>query len=304
MRIAVIGSGGIGGYYGALLAKAGHDVVFVARGSHLEAMQRHGLTVRTPAGETTVPVTAVGDTGRVGPVDLVLFCVKSYDTESAAPLLRPLMGRDTTVLTFQNGVDNADTIGSVVGSDAVLPGAVYIALQLVGPGVVLRTGGEGRMVFGELNGVVSERIRRIAAAFQPSGIPHEVSPDIQRLLWEKFLFITGVGGVTALARSGIGPLLASPAGRTLLTASCDEIVAVAQAAGAPLTPAAARAAIEQAATVPPQWRSSMARDLEDGRRLEVDALSGAVVRRGRTHAIPTPIHQAIVACLSLHQPAA
>jgi 2-dehydropantoate 2-reductase len=160
------------------------------------------------------------------------------------------------------------------------------------------------MVFGELNGVVSERIRRIAAAFQQSGIPHEVSPDIQRLLWEKFLFITGVGGVTALARSGIGPLLASPAGRALLTASCDEIVAVAQAAGAPLTPAAARSAIEQAATVPPQWRSSMARDLEDGRRLEVDALSGAVVRRGRTHAIPTPIHQAIVACLSLHQPAA
>jgi len=304
MRIAVIGSGGIGGYYGALLAKAGHDVVFVARGSHLEAMQRQGLTVRTPAGETTVPVTAVGDTGRVGPVDLVLFCVKSYDTESAAPLLRPFMGRDTTVLTFQNGVDNADTIGSVVGSDAVLPGVVYVALQLVGPGVVLRTGGEGRMVFGELNGVVSERIRRIAAAFQPSGIPHEVSPDIQRLLWEKFLFITGVGGVTALARSGIGPLLASPAGRALLTASCDEIVAVAQAAGALLTPAAARSAIEQAATVPPQWRSSMARDLEDGRRLEVDALSGAVVRRGRTHAVPTPIHQAIVACLSLHQPAA
>jgi 2-dehydropantoate 2-reductase len=112
MRIAVIGSGGIGGYYGALLAKAGHDVVFVARGSHLEAMQRHGLTLRTPGGETTVPVTAVADTGRVEPVDLVLFCVKSYDTESAAPLLRPLMGRDTTVLTFQNGVDNADTIGS------------------------------------------------------------------------------------------------------------------------------------------------------------------------------------------------
>jgi len=304
MRIAVIGSGGIGGYYGALLAKAGHDVVFVARGAHLEAMQRHGLTIRTSGGETTVPVIAVADTGRVEPVELVLFCVKSYDTESAAPLLRPLMGRDTTVLTFQNGVDNADTIGSVVGSHAVLPGAVYVALQLVGPGVVLRTGGEGRMVFGELNGVGSERVQRIASAFQQSGIPHEVSPDIQRLRWEKFLFITGVGGVTALARAGIGPVLASPEGRTLLTASCDEIVAVAQAAGAPLTPAAARAAIEQAATVPPQWRSSMARDLEDGRRLEVEALSGAVVRRGLTHAVPTPIHQAILACLSLHQPRA
>jgi 2-dehydropantoate 2-reductase len=303
MRIAVIGSGGIGGYYGALLAKGGHDVVFVARGAHLEAMQRHGLTVRTPAGETTVPVTAVAGTEQVKPVDLVLFCVKSYDTESAAPLLRPLMGPDTAILTFQNGVDNPDTIGAVVGSGAVLPGAVYVALQLAGPGVVVRTGGEGRMVFGEPDGVVSERIRRIAGAFTQSAIAHEISSDILRLQWEKFLFITGIGGVTALARSGIGPLLATPEGRALLSGSCDEIVAVAAATGAPLTPAAARAALEQAATVPPQWRSSMARDLEDGRRLEVDALSGAVVRRGLAHDISTPIHQMILACLSLHQPA-
>ncbi len=303
MRIAVIGSGGIGGYYGARLATGGHDVVFVARGAHLEAMQRHGLTVRTPAGEIIVPVTAVAGTEQVKPVDLVLFCVKSYDTESAAALLRPLMGPDTAVLTFQNGVDNADAVAAVVGSGAVLPGAVYVALQLAGPGVVVRTGGEGRMVLGEPDGALSERIRRIAGAFEQSGIAHEISTHIQRLLWEKFLFITGIGGVTALARSDIGPLLASPEGRALLTASCDEIVAVAAAAGAPLTPAAARAALEQAATVPPRWRSSMARDLEDGRRLEVDALSGAVVRRGLAHGTPTPIHQAILACLSLHQPA-
>jgi 2-dehydropantoate 2-reductase len=304
MRIAVLGSGGIGGYYGARLATAGHDVSFIARGAHLEAMQRRGLTVRTPQGESTMPVTAVADTRTLGPVDLVLFCVKSYDTQPAAQALAPLVAPDTTVITFQNGVDNVDVIASVVGSGAVLAGAVYIALQLAGPGVVLRTGGEGTIVFGEPSGAVTERVQRIAGAFQQSGIPHQVATDINRVLWEKFLFITGVGGVTALARSGIGPLLASPEGRALLTASCDEIAAVALAETAPLPAGAVDRVIEQAATLPPQWRSSMARDLEDGRRLEVEALSGAVVRRGLKLGVPTPIHRTIAVCLSVHQPSA
>lgn len=236
MRIAVLGSGGIGGYYGVFLAKGGHDVAFIARGGHLEALQQRGLTVRTPEGESTIPVTAVADTKSLAPVDLVLFCVRAYDTEPAAQALAPLMARDTVVLTFQNGVDNVEAIASVVGADAVLAGAVYAALQLVEPGVVLRTGGEGRIVFGELSGALTERVRRIASAFEQSHIPHEVSTDINRVLWEKFLFITGVGGVTALARSGIGPLLASVEGRTLLTTSCAEIAAVALAEGAPLLP--------------------------------------------------------------------
>ena len=304
MRIAVLGSGGIGGYYGALLAKAGHDVSFIARGVHLEAMQRRGLTVRTPDVESTLPVTAVADTRTLGPVDLVLFCVKSYDTEPAAQALAPLMAWDTAVLTLQNGVDNVEAIASAVGSEAVVAGAVYVALQLVGPGVIVRTGGEGTVVFGEVTGAVTERVQRIASAFQQSGIPHQVSTDINRVLWQKFLFIAGVGGVTALARSGIGPVLASPEGRTLLTTSCEEIVAVAEAAGIPLQKDAVDAVIKQAATLPPQWRSSMARDLEDGRRLEVEALSGAVVRRGLKLGVPTPIHRTIAACLSVHQPSA
>jgi 2-dehydropantoate 2-reductase len=302
MRIAVLGSGGIGGYYGALLAKAGEDVLFIARGAHLEAMQRRGLTLRTAAGESTVPVTAVADTRNVDPVDVVLFCVKSYDTEVAARALPPLMARDAAVLTFQNGLDHVEAIAAVVGAEAVLAGAVYVALQLVAPGVILRTGGEGRLVFGELHGAVTERVRRIASAFERGGIPHEVSTDIQRVLWEKFLFIAGIGGVTALARSGIGPLLASPAGRALLTAASTEIVGVAEATGAPLQKDAVNAVIEQAATLSPQWRSSMARDLEEGRRLEVEALSGAVVRRGLKHGVPTPVHQTIAACLSIQQP--
>jgi 2-dehydropantoate 2-reductase len=304
MRIAVLGSGGIGGYYGARLAKAGHEVSFIARGAHLEAMQRQGLTLRTPDWESTTPVTAVADTRILGPVDLVLFCVKSYDTETAAQALVPLVARDTAVLTLQNGVDNVAAIVSVVGADAVLAGAVYAALQLVEPGVVLRTGGEGKVVFGEVSGTVTGRVQWIATAFQQSGIPLQVSTDITRVLWEKFLFIAGVGGVTALARSGIGPLLASPEGRALLTTSCEEIAAVALADGAPLPADAVGRVLAQAATLPPHWRSSMARDLDDGRRLEVDALSGAVVRRGLAHGVATPIHQTIAACLSVHQPTA
>src|SRR5712691_1246690 len=304
MRIAVLGSGGIGGYYGALLAKRGHDVSFIARGAHLAAMQGRGLTVRTPEGESTIPVTAVADTRTLGPVDLVLFCVKSYDTEPAAQALAPLMARDTAVVTLQNGVDNVEAIASVVGSGAVLAGSVYIALQLAGPGVVLRTGGEGQIVFGELSGAVTERVQRIASAFQQSSIPHHVSTDINRVLWEKFLFIAGVGGVTALARSGIGPLLASLEGRQLLTTSCEEIAAVALAERVPLAADAVNRVIQQAATLPPQWQSSMARDLADGRRLEVEALSGAVVRRGLKLGVPTPVHRTIAACLSVHQPSA
>jgi 2-dehydropantoate 2-reductase len=304
MRVAVLGSGGIGGYYGTLLARSGHDVAFIARGAHLEAMQGRGLTVRTSEGESTIPVTASVDTAAVGTVDLVLFSVKSYDTATAAQALTPLMARDTAVITFQNGLDNVEAIVSVAGSEAVLAGAVYVAVQLVEPGAILRMGGEGKVVFGELSGPVTERVQRIAEAFRQSGIPHEVTTDIQRVLWDKFLFITGVGGVTALARSSIGPLVASAAGRGLLHAACAEIVAVAQAEGGHLLPAAVDAVLAQAATLPARWRSSMARDLEEGRRLEVDALSGAVVRRGIKHGIPTPVHQAIVACLSVHQPSA
>ena len=304
MRIAVLGSGGIGGYYGALLAKAGHDVLFIARGAHLEAMQRRGLKVRTPDWESTSPVTAVGDTRALEPVDLVLFCVKSYDTGPAAQALRPLIARDTAVLTLQNGVDNVEAIASIVGADVVLAGAVYAALQLAEPGVILRTGGDGNVVFGEVSGTVTERAQRIATAFQQSDIPLQVSTDIARVLWEKFLFVAGVGGVTALARSGIGPLLASVEGCSLLSTSCEEILAVALAEGAPLPRDAVGRVLAQAATLPPQWRSSMARDLDDKRRLEVDALSGAVVRRGVAQGVPTPIHRTIAACLSVHQPSA
>ena len=303
MRIAVLGSGAIGGYYGARLANAGHDVSFIARGPHLDTLQRRGLTVRVPEGESTIPVTAVADTRTLVPVDLVLFCVKAFDTEAAARALAPLMAPETVVLTLQNGIDNVTAIGAVVGPEAVLAGAVYVAVQLTGPGVIRRTGGAGNIIFGDISGTVTEPVWRVARAFQESAIAHQIAPDIQRVLWEKFLFITGIGGVTALARSGIGPLLASPEGRPLLRTSCEEIAALARAEQVPLPADAVDRVLAQAATLPPEWRSSMARDLEDGRRLEVDALSGAVVRHGTNLGISTPVHRVIAACLALHQPA-
>ena len=309
MRIAVLGAGGIGGYYGARLAKAGHDVTLLARGAHLEALRRRGLTVRTPEGELTVPLVARApaavEAGDGGPVDLLLFCVKAFDTEAAAAAVAPLLGPDSLVLTVQNGLDRAETLETALGPGrgAVLAAAVYAALQIAAPGVVIRTGPEARIVFGEPGRAGSERTARLAAAFADAGLPHEVSPAIDRVLWEKFLFITGIGAVTALARSGIGPLRESPEGRALLAASCGEIVAVARAEGGPLTAASATAALAQASALPGRWRSSLARDLDEGRPLEVAALSGAVVARGRLHGVPTPIHHTIATCLTVQSTA-
>jgi 2-dehydropantoate 2-reductase len=301
MRVAILGTGAIGGYDGARLANAGEEVVFVARGAHLQTLNSHGLRVKTADAESTWRVTAVGQTDDVGPVDLVLFCVKFYDTDTAAASLGPLMTPQTLVLTLQNVLDHVETIASVVGWEAVLVGSVHVALQLVAPGVIVYSGGEGTIVFGELTGGPTDRTRRIAEVLQRAGILHEVSTDMPRVFWEKFLFITGVGGITALARSGIGPLLASAEGQRLLTASCAEVDAGARAQGIQLGPDAVQRIVKQAARITPQWQSSMARDLEVGRRLEVEALSGAAVRRGRTYDIATPVYQAIWACLSAHQ---
>jgi 2-dehydropantoate 2-reductase len=299
MRIAVVGAGGVGGYFGARLAAAGEDVVFVARGAHLEALRTRGLTLRTGAGEATLPVAAAADPGAVGPVDLVLFCVKSYDAAAAARSLSPLIAPRTVVLALQNGLDHAEVITNAIGPGRCMVGAIQaLAVQLVAPGVILHSGGEGKIVFGEPGGGLSERVRWLGEIFLRAGIPHEVSRDMPRVLWEKFLFITGVGGVTALARSGIGPLLASPEGRELLAASCAEIVAVGKAEGVDLGGDAVDRALRLAETFSSDWRSSMARDLEAGRRLEAEALSGAVVRRARKHSLPAPIHQAIYACLT------
>lgn len=278
-------------------------MVFVARGSHLDALRTRGLTLKSATGESTAPVTAVADPTAVGQVDLVFFCVKSYDTSAAARSLPPLMGPGTVVLTLQNGVDHVEMIADVVGTGSVMAGAVQkLAVQLAAPGVIVHSGGEGKIVFGEPEGGVTPRVELVAELFWRSGVPHEISSEMPRVLWEKLLFIAGVGGVTALSRSGIGPLMANPEGRALLAASCAEIVTIAKAEGVDLGSDAVDRVLAFAGTFSPDWRSSMARDLEAGRRLEVEALSGTVVRRARKHGLPAPVNQAVYASLAIHQP--
>jgi 2-dehydropantoate 2-reductase len=299
MRIAVVAAGGIGGYFGGLLARAGEEVAFVARGAHLEAIRRHGLTVRSSRGDFTVRAPAAADPAELGPADLVLFAVKAYDTDTAAALLPPLLGANAPALTLQNGIEQVGQIGKQVGPERVLAGSVHLAVQIAAPGVILHTAGAGKIVFGEPQGPPTDRVRRVAAAFQRAGILHEAFGDMRFVLWDKLLFIAGVGGVTALARSGIGPLLASAEGMELLRTSMHEVVEVARAQGVDLGPDAMERTLRFAATFPADWRSSLARDLEAGRRLEVEALNGAVARAGRAAGVPTPVHQAILACLTL-----
>jgi 2-dehydropantoate 2-reductase len=307
MRVAVVGAGGVGGFYGARLLEAGEDVAFVARGPHLDALRGRGLTFVTEEGgrrrERILQARAAADPVEIGEVDLVLLCVKSYDVLDAARSLQPLLGRETSVLALQNGLDHVEVLSEVLGEGQVMVGAVrFLAARIEKPGRVSHSGGEGEIVFGEPRGEPSARVYRLSDVFSRAGIPNRVSSVMQRVLWEKLLFIGGVGGVTALARAPVGPLLRNREGEVLITEACEEVAAVANAAGVDLGAGAVEDAMRSAAAASPSWRSSMARDLEEGRRLEVDALNGAVVRRGTRFGIPTPINRTIYACLSVHQP--
>jgi 2-dehydropantoate 2-reductase len=300
-RIAIVGAGAIGGFYGAKLSKAGFDVSFLARGAHLEALRDNGLTVKSVGGDYSTAVRAYGSSADIGPVDLVLFCVKAQDTVGAAKILGPLVGPNTVVLTLQNGLDSVDTLAEYVPRERLLVGTLYVVIQVVAPGVLQHAGGEGKIVFGEPGGGPSERLAPIADMFRRAEIPHETSSQMSRILWDKFLFIAGVGGVTALANVNISALLEDREGKALLTASCEEIVAVAKVEGVDLGSDPVDRALATAGKQPAHWRSSMARDLAAKRPLEVDALSGALLRKARKHGIATPVHQTIYASLTLQE---
>src|SRR5918997_2944542 len=232
MRIAVIGAGGTGGYFGGLLARAGEDVTFIARGANLEAIRARGLAVESRiAGTFTVPVRATDDPGEVGPVDLILFCVKAYDTDAAAEGARPLLGPGTTLLSLQNGVDNEERIARAAGHSAELGAAAYVVSAIKSPGVVAQTAGPGKIVLGELGGGKSERTDRLRDALQRAGIAAEVRPDIRVVLWQKFLFICAFSGVTAVTGLPIGTVLADPETSALFRGISEEVEAVARADG-------------------------------------------------------------------------
>ncbi len=304
MKIAIMGSGGVGGYFGALLARSGEAVTFIARGAHLEAIRRNGLEVRSVPGNFRVRAAATDDPASVGAVDLVLFAVKGYDTEAAGEQIRPLLGPETVVLCVQNGVDNEEKLEGLLGAGRVVGGVVHILSTIAAPGVIEQTAGPRRLKFGELDGRVTPRAERLLQVFKQAGVLAELSTQIQVDLWEKFLFIGAQGGVSALARLAIGEILACPETAAFYRGVMEEIAAVARARQVRLPDDAVERAMAFARRLQPHMRSSLAHDLGQGNRLEVETLAGAVVRYGREAGVPTPLNFAIYACLKpYHQKA-
>jgi 2-dehydropantoate 2-reductase len=301
MRIAIIGAGGVGGYFGARLALAGEDVHFVARGAQLAAMRAHGLTVRRDAGDLRVhPVQATDDPASIGPVDLVLVAVKLWDTQSAAAAARSLVGADTAVISLQNGVRKDDTLREVLGTRHVVGGVCYISAFIEEPGVIRQVGAMQKIVFGEYGGARTPRTEVILAALTRAGIDADISPDIARVIWEKFVFLATLAGVTSATRMPIGAIRANPATRALFRDALGEVAAVARAEGAAIPDAFADDRVKFADSLPATMTSSMHGDLDHGRRLELEWLSGDVVARGRKLGVPTPVHRVLNDVLALY----
>jgi 2-dehydropantoate 2-reductase len=297
MRVLVAGAGGVGGYFGAKLARAGTAVTFLARGPHLAAMRRDGLRVRsTVDGEFGVKVDAVDDVRGGDLADVVLFCVKSFDTETAAVAIRPVVGPDTAVVSLQNGVDNEDTLARVLGAGHAVGGVAYVFASIEAPGVIAHRLG-GRVVFGELDGRASPRLERLRDVFVAAGVPAEVVADIRRVLWEKYLMITAQAGTTALTRSPIGVVRSVPETWRLYRLMAEELAALARAEGVRLDGGVVEAVVKVAEGLAPEALSSMYHDLVQGRRLELEALHGRAVRMAERLGVSMPTVFAVYAAL-------
>jgi 2-dehydropantoate 2-reductase len=302
MRVTVMGSGGTGGYFGGLLARAGEDVTFVARGAHLEAIRKNGLAVRSRlAGDFTVSARATADPAEAGSADLVLFCVKAYDTEAAAERLRPTVGPETVILPVQNGIDSAERIGRVVGAGHVIGGLAGVSSVIAGPGIIEHRAGPDVIQLGELAGGSSARTERIADALRRAGMKAQVRPDIRVALWEKFVLICGLSGLTALTRLPIGAVLACGETRTLYRQTMEETHAVGRAEGVALPDGVAERTLRFFEGSDPSIRGSLYYDLAAGRRLEIETLNGTVVRLGRERGVPTPANFAVYAALKPYE---
>jgi 2-dehydropantoate 2-reductase len=303
MKFAILGSGAVGGYYGARLARAGHDVTFIARGAHLAAIRERGLEIRSPLGDFVTSARAEDDTSRVGPVDVVLVSVKTYDNATAIPLIAPLVGSSTSVLTVQNGVDSVSDVAAVAGEARTLGGTTYIATALESPGVIVQTGTHRRIVFGEVFGDlsrVSERVSRIQSAMVGADIQAESVPDARVPIWEKFVFLAPVAGFTGAARLPVGPVWADPFTRARFLDAAREIERIARAEGIPVAADVVDRIGPYVEGIPGSMRSSLLIDLSQGKRIEVEALQGSVVRRGMKLGIPTPIIATLYAVLKPH----
>lgn len=301
MKIAVMGSGGIGGYFGARLAQGGCDVAFIARGAHLAAMREHGLKIESELGDIHLPkVRVTDDPGTLGPVDLVLFSVKLWDTETAAKSIAALFGPHTGIVSFQNGVQKDDVLRRVFGEKAVMGGVAYIATTIGRPGVIKHTGAMQRLLFGEYDGRRSARAEALLEACKRGGINAELSGDIRREIWEKFVFLVGLSATTTTMRVPIGPIRANAQTRAFLFEIMQEVVAVGRATGVALAADYAQQRLAFCDGIPADMSSSMHHDLERGRPLELAWLSGGVVELGEAAGVPTPANRAVRDILALH----
>jgi 2-dehydropantoate 2-reductase len=295
-----MGAGGIGGCYGGLLARAGLDVALIARGSHLEAIQENGLRLVQPDGDFTVDVSATGLPSEVGPVDLVLFSVKAHQNPMAIPLIRPLIGDGTTVLTIQNGVESADELGQEYGGERVLPGTAYMISNVVSPGVIKRQSSVASLAFGESNGDRSQRAVAVQEAFSSAGIETELSDDISKVLWSKLLYNSPANGMASAARLSPRDLIEYPEGAAMFRSAVQEVANVGTAYGVTFEDGDVQGALDLIAARAMGARGSMQADLEAGRPLELEAIVGSVGRIGRKVNVPTPIFDMLYTLLLPH----
>lgn len=301
MRIAIVGAGAVGGYYGALLARTGVDVSFVARGKHRDAIRSNGLhIVGSVQGDFVVQVPAESDPAAIGPVDVVILAVKTYDNASAFPLVAPLLGPDTCVLTLQNGVDSAGDLAAVVGERRVIAGPTYVATAIEAPGVIRQTGSHRRIVFGEVfepSSEVSPRVRDLAALMVAADIHAEPVADARVPLWEKFVYLAPFAAFTGATRKPIGAIWQDDEARATFMAAVAEVEAVARATGIRISDDIRESIATYTGGIPPTTRSSLLIDLQAGKPIEVESLPGSVVRRGRAAGVPTPIMRGLYAVL-------
>lgn len=301
MKIAIIGSGGVGGYFGARLAASGEDVTFVARGAHLEALQKNGLKVLSALGDVHLPkVKTTSDTGTIGPVDVVMIAVKLWSTEEAAAAAKPLIGPETVAVSFQNGVVAIDTLLPVLGKGHVMGGVSNIAALIEGPGVIRHNGSMANLFFGELDGKPSARSQAFCDACRRAKVNTELVADINKAIWEKFVRLVTLSAMTSLTRMPAGPLRADPDTRALMQQVMDEVIAVGRAKGVRFEADIAVRQMANIDSIPPTMVASMCGDLRRGNRLELPWLSGMVAKFGKELGVPTPANQFVYAALKLY----
>lgn len=303
MRIAALAAGAVGGYFGARLAAAGHDVSFIARGALLEAISNNGLKIESTLGNLHLrDAKATSDPKEVGPVDVILFAVKLWDTEKAAELAKPMVGPSTRVITLQNGVDAVERIAPILGADQTIGGSAYIASVMASPGVISHTSGFARMVCGRIDGKPDAKLDAFAAAAKAAGIEIKVSGAMDVERWQKFVFLVGVSSVTAAMRLPLGVIREDPDTRAFFHQIMREVVAVGRAKGVALPADFADQQMKFALdAAPATMKASLAHDLERGNRLEVDWLAGKVSSLGRELGVATPANDAVYAVLKLHR---